>query len=367
MLLEAGVEIKLNAEIVNVEVKENKISKIKITSNGFPQIVESKLFVDATGNAYLATLSGAKTYEKNSSYGCLMRIGGVDIEKTLAHIEKTRQWRDIEGYNEWLEKKLVNKAYKGTGGILKSPVTYDHAPIMHKDDFFMNDEKWEYIIKRWKNYGLIYTLELSLIREELRQASENGDFEFEMMYSKDKGVTFNGDGISYGAWGENIALINVAKAFGFNPNNHEDETMANIYSRQYNIMFANLLKKYIPGFENSFLLDHGGRAANRSCTHIDNSSLVDEIFDTPIYTFKTMYHYQPAKPIPYRAIMGEKIENLLVVGKSAYQSESFRSQISCMSMGIAAAAVGKTIVDKGNSTYQLDVEELRLTLSSLAQ
>ena len=131
-------------------------------------------------------------------------------------------------------------------------------------------------------------------------------------------------------------------------------------------MFANVMKKYVPGFENSFLLDHGGRAVNRSCTHIDNSSLVGEIFDTPIYIFKTMYHYQEPKPIPYRVIMGEKIENLLVIGKGAYQSESFRAQISCMLMGIAAAAVGKTIVGKSNSTYQLDVEELKMNLNNLA-
>lgn len=365
MLFEAGVEVILNAEIHSVEVVDDVIRSLTFSSNGNSETITSKVFTDATGNAFIATMSGAETYHKNSSYGCLMRLGGVDIEKTLEHIEKTRQWRDIPGYNEWLESKLVNKVYKGTGSILRSPVTYDHAPMMTKEDFLMNDEKWKYITDRWKKYGFIYTLEVSLFREELRKACDNGDFIFEMFFNKEKGVTFNGDGISYGAWGENIALINVAKAFGFNPNNVDDETMANIYSRQYNVMFANVLKKYVPGFENSYLIDHGGRAANRSCTHVDNTSYTEELYGTPIYTFKTMYHFQKAKQIPYRAILGNKIKNLLVVGKGAYQSESFRSQISCMLMGISATAVAKTILDGNVDTHHIDPKELEKNLELL--
>lgn len=52
----------------------------------------------------------------------------------------------------------------------------------------------------------------------------------------------NGDGISYGSWGQNVALINVAKAFGFNPKYMEDESHANILSRKYNLTFLSFLK-----------------------------------------------------------------------------------------------------------------------------
>ncbi len=365
MLFEAGVEIILNAEIHQLEVTTEVIQSLTYSSNGNSETITAKVFTDATGNAFIATMAGATTYDNNTSYGCLMRLGGVDIEKTLAHIDKTRQWREIPGYNEWLDSKLANKAYRATAAVLRSPVRYDHAPVITKDDFLMNDEKWQYITDRWKKYGFIYTLEVSLFREELKQAVDNGDFIFELMYNKHQGVTFNGDGISYGSWGENIALINVAKAFGFNPNNVDDETMANIYSREYNVMFANVLKKYVPGFENSYLIDHGGRAVSRSCTHIDNESYTATLYDTPIYTFKTMYHYQPAEEIPYRTILGGKIKNLLVVGKAAYKSEYFRAQISCMLMGIAATAVTKTMIDANVDTHHIDPRELEKNLELL--
>ncbi len=72
----------------------------------------------------------------------------------------------------------------------------------------------KYITDRWKKYGHLY---LSVpFREELKEACDNEDF-IELLYTKKR--CYYGDGISYGSWGsENIALINVAKAFGFNPN-----------------------------------------------------------------------------------------------------------------------------------------------------
>ncbi|MBZ4302465.1 FAD-dependent oxidoreductase, partial [Streptococcus pneumoniae] len=87
-----------------------------------------------TGNATIASASGANVYEKNSSYGCLMRVGGVDITKTLEHIEKTKQWEFEEGYNEWLDNVLANRKYRATGAVLRDPVSYDHAPMLTKDD-----------------------------------------------------------------------------------------------------------------------------------------------------------------------------------------------------------------------------------------
>ncbi|CXH13167.1 dihydrolipoamide dehydrogenase [Streptococcus pneumoniae] len=66
-----------------------------------------------------------------------MRVGGVDISKTIEHIEKTKQWNYIEGYNQWLEEVLANRKYRATGAVLKDPVSYDHAPMLSKDDHFM--------------------------------------------------------------------------------------------------------------------------------------------------------------------------------------------------------------------------------------
>ncbi|HHD9306150.1 TPA: FAD-dependent oxidoreductase, partial [Streptococcus pneumoniae] len=328
-------------------------------------MIDSKVFIDATGNATIASASGADVYEKNSSYGCLMRVGGVDISKTIEHIEKTKQWNYIEGYNQWLEEVLANRKYRATGAVLKDPVSYDHAPMLSKDDHFMNDEKWNYIKERWEKFRFIYTLEVSLFRNELKKAVESGDFNFEIYHDDKSGVTMNGDGISYGSWGQNVALINVAKAFGFNPKYMEDESHANILSRKYNLTFLSFLKKYVPGFENSFILDQGTRATNRSCRHIDNSSMMDEILDFPMYTFKTMYSYQTPKEITYKSIVGGKLNNLFVIGKGAYQSESFRSQISCMLMGISSAAAAKTIIEDKSNTLNINRDLFKSNLDIL--
>ncbi len=88
------------------------------------------------------------------------RLGGVDIEETLAHIDKTGI---IPGYNEWLDSKLVNKAYRATGAILQKPQW--HMTMLNHDkreNLNMNDEKWKYLSDRWKSMGLFILLEVSL-------------------------------------------------------------------------------------------------------------------------------------------------------------------------------------------------------------
>lgn len=365
MLIESKVDILLNIEVNNIIYDSKNIKSLEILSNQEVKLIDSKVFIDATGNATIASASGADVYEKNSSYGCLMRVGGVDISKTIEHIEKTKQWNYIEEYNQWLEEVLANRKYRATGAVLKDPVSYDHAPMLSKDDHFMNDEKWNYIKERWEKFRFIYTLEVSLFRNELKKAVESGDFNFEIYHDDKSGVTMNGDGISYGSWGQNVALINVAKAFGFNPKYMEDESHANILSRKYNLTFLSFLKKYVPGFENSFILDQGTRATNRSCRHIDNSSMMDEILDFPMYTFKTMYSYQTPKEITYKSIVGGKLNNLFVIGKGAYQSESFRSQISCMLMGISSAAAAKTIIEDKSNTLNINRDLFKSNLDIL--
>ncbi len=67
-----------------------------------------------------------------------------------------------------VDSKLVNKAYRAAEPFTKPKVTYDHAPIMTKEDRFMNDEEWRYITDRWKKYGFIYTLEVSFQRRVKR-------------------------------------------------------------------------------------------------------------------------------------------------------------------------------------------------------
>ncbi|COR94264.1 dihydrolipoamide dehydrogenase [Streptococcus pneumoniae] len=82
--------------------------------------------------------------------------------------------------------------------------------------------------------------------------------------------------------------------------------------------------------------------------------MMDEILDFPMYTFKTMYSYQTPKEITYKSIVGGKLNNLFVIGKGAYQSESFRSQISCMLMGISSAAAAKTIIEDKSNTLNIN-------------
>lgn len=49
------------------------------------------------------------------------------------------------------------------------------------------------------------------------------------------GITFNGDGIAFGGWGKDVALCNVAKAYGFDPSDAEQATAAAILTANFYI------------------------------------------------------------------------------------------------------------------------------------
>jgi len=59
MLKEAGVQIILHSFMDHVEMKDNRIEAIQITTKSGRYAIESKQFIDTSGDADLAYLSGA--------------------------------------------------------------------------------------------------------------------------------------------------------------------------------------------------------------------------------------------------------------------------------------------------------------------
>ena len=89
LLEKENVNYLLHARIVSAEVENSKIKSIQcIDDEGFFK-VEANVFVDATGDANLAYLSGAKTMwgdSKNQVQAATLpfRLSGVDISKDMS-------------------------------------------------------------------------------------------------------------------------------------------------------------------------------------------------------------------------------------------------------------------------------------------
>ncbi|MEG2595562.1 MAG: FAD-dependent oxidoreductase [Ruthenibacterium sp.] len=334
--------------------------------------VDATVAVDATGNADVAAAIGAPVNEGVSSHGCLMRIGGVDIEKTFAYIKEAKPWEPDATFAPWLREKLgIGKDEKiPFCRHLLDPLSYDHAPMETREDTLLTPKRFEYIEKRWKGEGIFYNIELNLLRKKIRTATDHGDFILNQIIAPGQGITFNGDGIAYGAWGEGVALCNVAKPYGFHAENPQESTRASLEALQYNFMMFAFFKKYVPGFENSALLDMGSQTISRVgrtiCGCEDLPATPEHaVFTTPIYLFGGVYAFWQGDAVPYGRIVCREYDNLFAVGKCSSKGFSFRSQLSCMSMGVAAAAAAKVIQDTQCTAHSMPADALRRQLKTM--
>lgn len=368
MLREAGVTILLNATFTGAsELPDGR--KCLYLAFGTQKVeIQTKVAVDATGNAVVAKSLGAEVVSVSAgteTYGCLMRIANVDIDRILQYIRERKPWEPDAAFMEWLSVQTRNcsEGSKRRLRYLGDPVTYDHAPMEHADDKLLTPERFAYIEERYQKEGVIYTLELCLLRHLMRAAAEKGDFILEHRTDERCGVTFNGDGIAWGGWGDRIALCNVAKPYGYNPAHLEEQTQAILEAKNYNVMFFRFLQKYVPGFENSYLLDMAEQAVARGSQMIvgcdDAKTLAENsLYAQPIYTFGGIYRHQVGVPVPYGKIVSRNKSNLFAVGKCSSHGMQYRSQISCMSMGVAAAAAARLICSQNCTSHTLFAEDL---------
>lgn len=375
MLQEAGVTILLNTAFTGGSELPDGRKHLQLAFGTQKEEIQAKVVVDATGNAAVAENLGAEVVSVKAgteTYGCLMRIANVDIDRTLQYIRERRPWEPDAAFTQWLSEKTANcfEGSKRRLEYLKDPVTYDHAPMEHAEDRFLTPERFAYIEERYQKEGVIYTMELCLLRYLIQEAVDKEDFILDYRTNELCGITFNGDGIAYGGWGEGIALCNVAKPYGYNPAILEEQTQAILEAKNYNVMFFRFLKKYVPGFENSYLFDIAEQAIARGSQMIvgcDNAEMLakNPLYAQPIYTFGGIYKHQLGVPVPYGKIVSRNKSNLFAVGKCSSHGMQYRSQISCMSMGVAAAAAARLICSQNCTSHTLCAKELAQQLKQM--
>lgn len=367
ILKEAGVELLLNTVFCGVKQCKGRSGKkeLAFSACGRQFSIEAQVVVDSSGSAQVAAALGAPLKEVISSHGCLMKLGNVRFEETYQHIMNEKPWLPDETYEPWLRKhlKLGDTDPVKFGSYLLDPLRYDHAPESCREDCFLTEKRLSYIRKRWEKEHIVYTLELPLFRHFIRAAAEHGAFLINKELGPSKGVTFNGDGIAFGAWGAGTVLCNVAKPYGFCSVDVEDETEAAVAAFRYNMMMYRFFKRYVPGFSDCHLSEMGSQTVSRSGQMIDgcdNSSPEEDkaLYHQPIYLFGGMYEFQKGIQVPFGKIVPKNCENLFVVGKGSSNGGRYRSQISCMSMGVAAAAAAKVIIETQCTSYSMERSDL---------
>jgi hypothetical protein len=160
--------------------------------------------------------------------------------------------------------------------------------------------------------------------------------------------------------------------------NVEDLTTLEVEMRKMMRKGFAYMKKNVPTFENSFILDTAPQTGTRGARRVKGEYVLtkDDLagskkFEDTIAVFPRMGPPGESGPvkhtyIPYRALVPEKIEGLLVAGRS-FSSDFFANNMAnliphCIANGQAAGTAAALAVNEGIRARKVDYKTLQKTL-----
>ncbi len=348
---EAGVDIWFQSLVTRPVIEQGKITGVVVENKSGAHLIKAKMVVDATGDADVAARSGV-SFELGGPNGELQPVtltfimGGVDLGKSIAYLKQNPEelhsgdikiWEELYQENKPLNLngfyKLISKAFQ-QGDYPMAMGAKNPIPIFVISSVF-----------RWGQIVPDQTFQI-----------------VDMAYNVD---TTNGKQVS-------AALANT---------------------RKQALLLAGFMRKYIPGYENAYLLQTApqlgiresrriigeyqltgddvvngrdfedgiarcGRAMN---VHSSDGGKVGEPQGGRKWTeIKDAKTYA----IPYRCLLPKSgPDNLLVAGRAIAVDRdalgSVRGQPTCMATGEAAGTAAALAVQSGASARTLDRGRLR--------
>jgi hypothetical protein len=326
LVQEAGITPLLHCQTVDTIVEADTIRGVITESKSGRQAILARRVVDATGDADVAFRAGARYHQEprerlmavTTSFAC----SGVDVAEFLEYVG-----RNPSRLGDWA---------KVTSG--------------KEDDLFST----------W-------------IAEPFERAKEAGEIP--------------ADAVILGYWGRlteagDAMNINVAHTLGIDSTDVGDLTRAEIEGRQKAIWAFEALKKYTPGFGRARLRSFNSSLGTRESRKIVGEYILTEHdvknearFDDSVGIFPEFLdaHGVVIMPttgryfhVPYRIILPQKVENLLVAGRCVSADRiafAATRQMMCCTVTGQGAGVAAAVSVKENATCRhADIGEIQKAL-----
>lgn len=331
MLLENGCDILYHSFVCGARVEDSALRSIQIANKNGLTDMEADCFIDTTGDGDVAKFSGAKYHQGRESDGLcqamslLFKLGDVDVEQAT---------------------KLFSE-----NPIVECPLGGDHKYNLHISGKLTN---WNEMILREKIFphkdhniwaGTLRENELTYVNT-IRVSQKNGADAFELSEAEIEGrrqlkkvirfLNANVPGM------EKAHITSVPNGIGVRETRRIDGeytlTGDDILQGQ---KFEDCIAK------NGYCIDiHDPKGEGWGVSFIESE---DHCYD-----------------IPYRCMVPEKIDNLLVAGRcistTAEALASTRIMPSCMALGEAAGVAAALAAAKKDSPRKVDVAQLQRLL-----
>lgn len=312
MLISKKCDLMFESRITSANTSDKIINDIKIETNTLSLPVVSKYYVDATGNASFAKILNCNFQNDNEIKqppSLRFILSGVDVN-TLA---------------EFLEKIDSDKNITTTNRV---------DCMTHLSTAFTWDKT-----KKWA------------LEPYFEQACKDGVLKsFDLSYFQIFTIANMPDSVAF----------NCPRIRDYKQDSPLDFSNAIIESRQAIIRLHDFVKKYIPGFQNSYISNIAPKTGYREIRRVKckyNYTIEDIInqkeFDNPALCSdypidihsnkmdKSVLHKVCSYTLPVESLCSSDYDNLYAIGKIAgcdFKSHAaLRIQSSCMSMGEAVA------------------------------
>jgi len=345
MINEAGVELLYYTFFADAIVEDNVIKGIIVQNKGGQSAILARRVIDTTGDADVAFRagvpfnSGEETTGLNQPFSVRFHLGNVNIERFIDFLKGLGSYQLTENPD--------------------APVSPLTPPLV------TTAQVWG---KGWK----LEPLFRKAVEEGVLRESDGNYFQLFSVPGRPGEISFNCPRIS-------------GEVDGTNPFHL---TRAQIRGRQAILRYLDFCRKYLPGFENAYIVFTAPLVGVRESRRIIGEYILtaDDVlgakkFDDAIArnnypidihrdkeSGAKMIHLKPGgyHEIPYRCLVPLKIDNLLVAGRcisATFEAQSsIRIQTNCRAMGEAAGVAAAMSIRKGIPPRQLDGVELRRRL-----
>jgi hypothetical protein len=324
-----NIDLLLNTIVCDCTVVDNKVTEIEVVNKSGKMKIGAKVFIDASGDADLAALAKVPfTFGRQND--------NLTQPMTLVF----------------------------TVGNVNSDAIKDYMKKNPEEFVLRGDYDFEY-------------LGVSGFFKQVKEAKQNGD----LYVDRDRVLLFQ-------AIKPDEVTINMTRVLGYNPTDAFSLSKAEVEGRKQLRNVMSFLRKYIPGFEHSYVVKSAQQIGVRESRHIHGKYTLTK--DDVIYARKfehsvaigsfpidihsptggnMEFHNVSAEncyEIPVEVLLPVNRDGLLVTGRSISAtheaSASSRLTPTCMALGQAAGTLAALAVKKNVSVSDVDVKELQQKL-----
>ena len=337
MCIKAGVEILLYTQVIDTNVENGELKSVTLFGKGRKMEAEAKIFIDATGDGDVGYMAGAR-YEKGPDNNgklqpptLMCTIDGVDVDRVISHLEA------------------------------------------HPEETVLADT-----IERYPGYDGSYYRNLN--------PDQHAMVAFRKLFSelREKGVlpVDRDTLISISTLTPGRVNLNCTRHKGIDGSDVKDLTRATIDGHFQNLKLIEVLREYIPGFENARLVRFypflGVRETRRfaGIDTLTEADLMNGVIDETTIGLGsyiidihdgagagTICKKVMPYGIPYGSTVSADISNLMFAGRcgsmDSVAMSSLRVMPPLMVMGQGAGVGAALAVKKGVKPGQITPAEVR--------